>query len=177
MTEAAEILRRVVLAARGSEAIPIHVAIHEARINRHAHVLFALRPVDSDGTLGLKLRDFILLHRHTASGNKGADVVEAINWPYLSWETQQAFFHELEWIVTTTLANRSPVAEKTEFAQILAIDPVNEFVDVIRSGERKQIDLKRVLGVRPAAALSIREARGLFGEATVAVEATDPRRL
>lgn len=82
-----------------------------------------------------------------------------------------------EWIVTTTLTNRSPVAEKTEFAQILAIDPVNELVDVIRSGERKQMDLKRVLGVRPAAALSIREARGLFAEATVAVEATDPRRL
>lgn len=95
LAEAAEILRRIALAARGSEAIPIHTAIHEARINRHGHALFGLRPIDADGVLGLKLRDFVVRHRHTGSGKEGADVVEGINWPDLAWETQQNFFHEL----------------------------------------------------------------------------------
>ncbi|MBR0858269.1 MobA/MobL family protein [Bradyrhizobium liaoningense] len=93
--EAAEIMRRIVLAARGSASAPIHIAIHEAQINRHGHALFALRSVDSDGVLGLKLRDFIVRLRHTASRNDGADVVEGIHWPHLTWETQQTFFHEL----------------------------------------------------------------------------------
>jgi hypothetical protein len=93
--EAAEIFRRIVLAARGSEPTPIHLAIHEARINRHGHALFALRPVHRDGLLGLKLRDFIVRLRHTGSGNYKADVVEGIHWPSLTWEIHQTFFHEL----------------------------------------------------------------------------------
>ncbi|MBR0784803.1 MobA/MobL family protein [Bradyrhizobium iriomotense] len=93
--EAAEILRRIVLAARGSAAIPIHTAIHEARINRHAHALFALRPMDNDGVLGPKLRDFVVRHRHTSTGNESADVVEGVNWPDLTWEIHQTFFHEV----------------------------------------------------------------------------------
>ncbi|WP_092188234.1 MobA/MobL family protein [Bradyrhizobium sp. cf659] len=92
--EAAEILRRVVLAARGSEAVPIHLAIHEARVNRHGHALFALRSVDRDGVFGMKLRDFIARVRHTA-GNYDTDVVEGVHWPDLSWEVQQSYFHEL----------------------------------------------------------------------------------
>ncbi|MFK4726126.1 hypothetical protein ABIE89_007226 [Bradyrhizobium niftali] len=47
--EAAEIMRRIVVAARGSAPVPIHIAIHEARVNRHGHALFALRPLDRDG--------------------------------------------------------------------------------------------------------------------------------
>src|ERR1700682_1192642 len=37
--EAAEIVRRVVNAARGSHPIPIHCAIHDSRLNRHGHAL------------------------------------------------------------------------------------------------------------------------------------------
>lgn len=95
VAEAAEILHRVALAARGSKAIPIHVAIHEGRINRHAHALFALRSVEPDGALGPKLRDFVVRHRRTGSRNEEGGVVEGIHWPDLTWEIHQAFFHEL----------------------------------------------------------------------------------
>lgn len=95
LDEAAEIFRRIVLAARGSVPAPIHLAIHEARINRHGHALFALRPVDSDGVLGLKVRDFIVRLRHTLSANEDADVVEGVHWPNLTWEVHQTYFHEL----------------------------------------------------------------------------------
>ncbi|MCA1526505.1 MobA/MobL family protein [Bradyrhizobium yuanmingense] len=95
VAEAAEILRRIVLAARGSEAVPIHLAIHEAKINRHAHALFGLRPIDADGIFGLKLRDFVVRHRHTSIRKASADVVEGINWPDLAWECQQTYFQEL----------------------------------------------------------------------------------
>ncbi|MBB4425413.1 hypothetical protein GGD66_003970 [Bradyrhizobium sp. CIR48] len=91
--EAAEIMRRIVLAARGSVTIPIHTAIHDAGINRHAHALFALRPADRDGVLGQRVRDFVVRHRHTKF--EDADVVEGIHWPNLSWEIHQAYFHEL----------------------------------------------------------------------------------
>lgn len=93
--EAAEILRRIVLAARGSATTPIHLAIHEAQINRHGHAFFALRSLDGDGMLGQKLRDFIVRFRRTGRGGDDADVVEGIRWPHLAWEIQQAYFYEL----------------------------------------------------------------------------------
>lgn len=57
--------------------------------------MFGLRPIDADGIFGLKLRDFVARHRQTSTRKASADVVEGINWPDLSWEIQQAFFHEL----------------------------------------------------------------------------------
>jgi MobA/MobL family len=94
LQDAAEIMRRIVLAARGSQPVPIHCAIHGAEINRHAHALFATR-LDADGTFGPKVRDFLVRHRVTAQSKGAADIVEGISWPELVSEIQQLFFLEL----------------------------------------------------------------------------------
>jgi MobA/MobL family len=57
--EAIEILSRIVTVVRGSHPIPIHTA----EFNRHAHVLFATRPIRADGSLGTKVRDFVVTLR------------------------------------------------------------------------------------------------------------------
>src|ERR1700682_6515796 len=90
--EAAEIVRRVVNAARGSHPIPIHCAIHDSRLNRHGHALLGLRVYDVHGTAGPKLRDLVVRIRPTAGGMQ---IVEGIDWPSLAWEIQQVFFAEL----------------------------------------------------------------------------------
>jgi hypothetical protein len=92
--EAAELLRRIVTAARGSQPIPIHGAIHEPPGNRHGHVLFGLRVFDAFGNAGPRLRDFLVHHR-VSDLDVGAEIVEGVNWPEFVWELQQAFFHEL----------------------------------------------------------------------------------
>lgn len=90
--EARELMRRIVRRPRGSEAIAIYWAIHEATINRHGHAYYALRAFDADGNAGPRIRDLMARHRHTLLGTR---IVEGIDWPSLVWETQQAFFEEL----------------------------------------------------------------------------------
>jgi MobA/MobL family len=90
--EAAEIVRRIVNAARGSHQIPIHFAIHDSEHNRHGHAMFAQRVFDAAGAAGPKLRDMIVRVRPTAIGMA---IVEGIDWPALVWEIQQVFFAEL----------------------------------------------------------------------------------
>lgn len=90
--EAAELMRRIVRRPRGSEAIAIHWAIHEATINRHGHAYYALRAFDADGNAGPRIRDLMARHRSTILGT---GIVEGVDWPSLVWETQQAFFEEL----------------------------------------------------------------------------------
>jgi hypothetical protein len=90
--EAAEIVRRIVNAARGSHQIPIHFAIHDSVHNRHSHAVFGQRVFDAVGVAGPKLRDMIVRVRPTAIGMA---IVEGIDWPALAWEIQQVFFAEL----------------------------------------------------------------------------------
>ncbi|MGJ5202800.1 MobA/MobL family protein [Bradyrhizobium sp. HKCCYLR20261] len=90
--EAAELMRRIVRRPPGSEAIAIHWAIHEAAINRHGHAYYALRSFDACGNAGPRIRDLMARHRSTILGT---GIVEAVDWPSLVWETQQAFFEEL----------------------------------------------------------------------------------
>jgi hypothetical protein len=92
ISEAAELMKRIVTAPPRSNEVAIHWAIHEARINRHGHAFYALRTFDAEGNASPKLRDFMVHHRSTALG---ADIVEGVNWPQLSWEVQQTFFEEL----------------------------------------------------------------------------------
>jgi hypothetical protein len=90
--EAAEIMRRIVNAARGSRPIAAHFAIHDHRRNRHGHGLFALRGFDENGVAGPRERDLVVRIRSTKAGMQ---VVEGIDWPSLAWEIQQLFFVEL----------------------------------------------------------------------------------
>jgi hypothetical protein len=89
--EASVIARRILVSASHSHPVPIHIAIHQAPINRHGHGDIGLRPVNPDGRFGLKIPDlFARFRTHGAE----AHVVEGTGWPDLSWEIQQAFFIE-----------------------------------------------------------------------------------
>ena len=89
--EALAIARRIVLYPCGSHPIPIHLAIHNASINRHAHADIALRPMNTDGSFGLKIPDLFVRFR---SQDEEIRVSEGTGWPDLSWEIQQTFFTE-----------------------------------------------------------------------------------
>ena len=91
--EAIEIMRRVVIKARGAQNLPIHVAIHHKKVNLHGHATFALRPIHPDGSLGLKIRGHFAILRSKPAWSE-ADVVEGLNWPRLTWETHLTFFVE-----------------------------------------------------------------------------------
>lgn len=92
--EAAEILRRIVLTARGPQDLPIHLAIHRKSINVHGHATYALRPIHTDGSWGLKVRDkFIHLRQSQYQPNK-PHVAEDFSWHALSRDIHQAFFVE-----------------------------------------------------------------------------------
>lgn len=94
--EAIEIVQRIALLVRGSSRLTIHLAIHEAGTNRHAHYLFSTRPINANGEFGLKVRDFVARVRPRGYEAKvKVEVKEGIHWPNLAWETQQAFFVEL----------------------------------------------------------------------------------
>ena len=64
--EALAITRRIVLYPCGPHPIPIHLAIHNASINRHAHADIALRPMNPDGSFGLKITDLFVRFRSQA---------------------------------------------------------------------------------------------------------------
>lgn len=89
--EALIIARRVALSPCRSHRVPIHIAIHNASINRHAHADIALRPMAPDGSLGLKIADFFARFR---SHRANMDPVEGTCWPDISWEIQETFFAE-----------------------------------------------------------------------------------
>ncbi|ANW00301.1 MobA/MobL family protein [Bradyrhizobium icense] len=92
--EAAEILRRIVITARGPQDLPIHLAIHRKIINLHGHATYALRPIHPDGSWGLKVRDkFIHLRKSQYQPNK-AHVAEDFSWHELSRDIHQAYFVE-----------------------------------------------------------------------------------
>lgn len=81
--EALIIARRIAQSPCRSHRVPIHLAIHNASINRHAHAAIALRPMAPDGSLGLKISDFLARFR---SHRVEADPAEGTCWPDISWE-------------------------------------------------------------------------------------------
>lgn len=89
--EALTIARRIARYPCGSHRVPIHIAIHNALINRHAHADIALRPMAPDGSLGLKIPDFLVRFRVNRAD---PDPVEGTGWPDISWEIQETFFAE-----------------------------------------------------------------------------------
>ncbi|QDM31222.1 hypothetical protein FNL55_07880 [Tardiphaga sp. vice352] len=91
LNEALIIARRIVRYPCGSHPIPIHLAIHNASINRHAHADIGLRPMNPDGSFGLKIQN--LFARFGSYGDE-IRVAEGTGWPDLSWEIQQTFFTE-----------------------------------------------------------------------------------
>lgn len=92
--EAAEILRRIVLAARVPQDLAIHLAIHRKSINVHGHATYALRPIHADGTWGLKIRDQFMRLRQSQYQASTAHVAEGFSWQELSRDVHQAFFVE-----------------------------------------------------------------------------------
>ncbi|MFK4726127.1 hypothetical protein ABIE89_007227 [Bradyrhizobium niftali] len=90
---------------------------------------------------------------------------------------QMPAFSVGEWIVVPKQAAVNSRSGQIEVARILAVDPVDAAIDVAGSSGRMRISLGNGLAIRPAAALRIREARCLFPEAKMVIEATDPRRL
>jgi MobA/MobL family len=93
LLEAAEISRRIAMLARGSLQLPIHLAIHAAMTNRHAHMLFGTRPLNPDGSFGQRVRDFVASVR---TCDHGIAVVEAVRWPDFVSEVQESFLPNLE---------------------------------------------------------------------------------
>lgn len=99
--ESIEIMRGIVLTARGSLRIPIHIAIHDpalltpGEVNRHGHALFGLRAFGPAGEAGPKVRDALVRHRVSSHRPGTGEIVEGIDWPLLAWETQQSLFTEL----------------------------------------------------------------------------------
>lgn len=101
LRESIELKKRMVITARGSLRIPIHIAIHDpallsaGNMNRHGHALFGLREFGPAGEAGPKVRDAIVRHRVSQSNTGTGKIVEGIDWPDLVWEMQQSFFAEL----------------------------------------------------------------------------------
>ncbi len=91
LDEAITIARRIALYPCGSHPIPIHIAIHNAHINRHAHAAIGFRPITPDGAFGLKIPDLFARFRAYGAETK---IAEGTGWPDLSWEIQQNFFVE-----------------------------------------------------------------------------------
>lgn len=91
--EAIEISQRIARLVRGSLPVTIHLAIHKALTNRHAHYLFSTRLLNANGEFAGKARDFAARVRHCSNG--APEIVEGLHWPNLAHEVQQAFFAEI----------------------------------------------------------------------------------
>ena len=91
LDEAITIARRIARSPCGSHPVPIHIAIHNALVNRHAHAAIGFRPMAPDGTFGLKIPE--LFARFSVYGTK-AKVSEGTDWPDLSFEIQATLFVE-----------------------------------------------------------------------------------
>lgn len=86
LDEAITIARRIARSPCGSHPVPIHIAIHNALVNRHAHAAIGFRPMAPDGTFGLKIPEFFA--RFSVYGTK-AKVSEGTDWPDLSLKYRQ----------------------------------------------------------------------------------------
>jgi hypothetical protein len=91
LDEAVTIARRIALSPCGSHSVPIHIAIHNALVNRHAHAAIGFRTMAPDGEFGLKIPE--LFACFSVYGAK-AKVSEGTDWPDISWEIQATLFLE-----------------------------------------------------------------------------------
>jgi hypothetical protein len=81
-----------------------------------------------------------------------------------------------EWIVATGRVQGEPGFESGQFVQVTATDEPRNTIVVEHERVLKHIALGPEITIRPAAAISIREARRLPANASLIVELTDPRR-
>jgi hypothetical protein len=81
-----------------------------------------------------------------------------------------------EWIVATGRVQGEPEFESGQFVQVAATDKGRNTIVVEHERILKHIVLGPEITIRPAAAISIREARRLPANASLIVELTDPRR-
>ncbi|MGM4958776.1 MobA/MobL family protein [Bradyrhizobium barranii] len=162
--EAIEITQRIALHVRGSSRLTIHLAIHEAGTNRHAHYLFSTRPIDANGKFGLKQRDFVARVRPRGDQAKvKVEVKEGIHWPNLSWETQQAFFVELGTDLIVDPIAPSPMKHLTDRNELPAarLDYRSANIDIIKGPPLLLVDgLLRGRSTLPVAA--VRQLCGKF---------------
>ncbi len=63
-----------------------------------------------------------------------------------------------------------------QLAQIVAIDSANDWIDVVHLGRSKRIDCSRAPAIRPAAAISLRDAWQTPVHAKLAIQLTDSSR-
>ena len=81
-----------------------------------------------------------------------------------------------EWIVATGRVQGEPGFEAGQFVQVTATNEARNTIVVEHERVLKCIALGPEMTIRPAAAISIREARRLPANASLIVELTDPRR-
>jgi len=82
-----------------------------------------------------------------------------------------------ERVVATGRVQGEPELEAGQFAQVSSIDEAGNVIVLEHNHGLTRIDLGSKIAIRPAAAISIREARGLSADAPLIVELTDPRRV
>lgn len=158
--EVIEIVQRIAMLVRGASCLTIHMAIHEAGTNRHAHYLFSTRPIDTYGQFGLKLRDFVARVRTCA--NSTSEVIEGLHWPNVSWETHQTFFVELGTDLVVDPMAPSPMKHLVDRKELPAarVDYQSANVDIIEGPPVLLVD--RLL--RRGSTLSVAALRQLCGK-------------
>jgi hypothetical protein len=82
-----------------------------------------------------------------------------------------------EWIVTSGRRGLPEALGAHQVAQIVAIDPTDNWIDVLRFGSVARLDFKNDPAIRPAAAITIRDAWDAPPDASLVIELTDPRRV
>jgi hypothetical protein len=99
--EAIDLVHRLAETIRGGQPIAIYFVIHDpaldtpGEVNRHAHIIASLRPVDMSGFLLTKIRGLFARPRRANPQNVHTTyVAEGINWPREYRELQQ--LHVLE---------------------------------------------------------------------------------
>jgi hypothetical protein len=82
-----------------------------------------------------------------------------------------------EWIVTTGRRGLPEALGTHQLARIVAIDPGENWIDVVRFGSVARLDFENDPAIRPAAAIAIRDACDAPPDANLVIELTDPRRV
>jgi hypothetical protein len=136
--------------ARGSLRLPIHLAIHAAMTNRHAHMLFGTRPLNPDGSFGQRVRDFVATVR---TCDRGIAVVEAVRWPDFVSEVQESFFAELGIDLTVDLIAPAPMRHLPTMVTQGTAPDARMRPSIQAARERYRDENVRAIETRPSAEL------------------------
>jgi hypothetical protein len=82
-----------------------------------------------------------------------------------------------EWVVTTGRRGLPAALDAHQLARIVAIDATANWIDVFRRGDVTRIDFRYDPAVRPAAAITIRDAWDAPPDTAISIELADPSRV